>query len=105
MGPAGYITHESICILNDGNEDARCRLDIYFEDREPMLNIPFEVGAQRSLHLRLDKLKTPAGEEIPRDCCYSLRVSSSQPIVVQHSRLDVTQPNATLMTTMAFPVE
>lgn len=104
VGPSGYITHESVCILNDGDKPARCRLDVYFEDREPMLGIPFEVGARRSLHLRLDRLTTPDGEQIPRDTCYSLRVTSNQPIVVQHSRLDVTQPNATLMTTMAYPV-
>ncbi|HPT98300.1 MAG TPA: sensory rhodopsin transducer [Armatimonadota bacterium] len=105
VGPSGYVTHESVCILNDGDEPAQCTLDVYFEDRDPMLGIPFTVGAQRSLHLRLDKLKTPSGEEIPRDTCYSLRVTSDRNIVVQHSRLDVTQSNATLFTTMAFPVE
>jgi len=104
-GPSGYITHESVCILNDGDKAAHCTLDVYFEDREPMLGIPFDVGGQRSLHLRLDKLETPAGEPIPRDTCYSLRVISDRDIVVQHSRLDVTQPNATLMTTMGYPIE
>jgi hypothetical protein len=105
LAPTGYVTHESVCILNDGDEPAQCTLDVYFEDRDPILGIPFTVGAQRSLHLRLDKLKTPSGEEIPRDTCYSLRVTSDRNIVVQHSRLDVTQPNATLFTTMAFPAE
>lgn len=102
IGPSGYITHESVCVLNDGDKTAHCRLDVYFEDRDPMLNIPFEVGGRRSLHLRLDKLQTPSGEQIPRDTCYSLRVRSDRDIVVQHSRLDVTQPNATLMTTVAY---
>lgn len=104
IGPSGYISHESVCILNDGDQDARCTLDVYFEDREPMLGIPFVVGARRSLHLRLDKVRTADGEEIPRDTCYSLRVKSNRDIVVQHSRLDVTQPNETLMTTLAYPV-
>ena len=105
VGPSGYVTHESVCILNDGDEPAQCTLDVYFEDRDPMVDIPFAVGAQRSLHVRRHSLKTPSGEEVPRDTCYSLRVTSDRNIVVQHSRLDVTQSNATLFTTMAFPVE
>ncbi len=104
IGPSGYITHESVCILNDGSKPACCHLDVYFEDRDPFLDIAFEVGARRSLHFRLDKVKTPDGQEIPRDTCYSLRVRSDRNIVVQHSRLDVTQPNATLFTTVAYAV-
>lgn len=105
IGPSGYISHESICILNDGSQPAHCTLDIYFEDRDPIQGIPFEVGAQRSLHLRVDKIRIPSGEMIPRDTCYSMRVTSDRNIVVQHSRLDVTQPNATLFTTIAYPVD
>ncbi|MDH7568147.1 MAG: sensory rhodopsin transducer [Armatimonadota bacterium] len=102
VGPSGYVTHESVCVLNDGDKTAHCTLDVFFEDRDPILGIPFEVGPQRSLHLRLDRLKTPSGAEIPRDTCYSLRVTSDRNVVVQHSRLDVTQPNATLFTTIAY---
>lgn len=105
VGPSGYLSHESVCVLNDGDEPAHCTLDIFFEDRDPILGVAFEVGAQRSLHLRLDRLQTPDGKSlIPRDTCYSLRVRSDRNIVVQHSRLDVTQPNATLFTTIAYPV-
>lgn len=105
VGPLGYVSHESVCLLNDGDETAHCRLDIYFEDRDPIRDVPFEVGGERSLHLRLDKLTDGQGHPlIPRDTCYSLRIRSDRNVVVQHSRLDVTQPNEALFTTMGYPV-
>ena len=105
IGPTGYFSHESVCIVNDGDEDAHCELDVYFEDRDPIKGIPFTVGAERSLHLRLDQVKDHEGNLLPRDTCYSLRVRSDKNVVVQHSRLDTTQTNMTLFTTMAYPVE
>jgi len=106
VGPLGYISHESVCLLNDGTETAHCTLDIYFEDRDPIRGVPFEVGGERSLHLRLDQLTAADGSPlIPRDVPYSLRVTSDRKVVVQHSRLDVTQPNEALFTTIAWPAE
>ena len=103
-GPSGYFSHESVCILNDGPDAASCILNIYFEDSDPMQGIPFEVGAERSLHLRLDRVQDRDGQLLPRDRPYSLTVASSRNIVVQHSRLDTSQENLALFTTMAFPV-
>lgn len=106
VGPSGYVSHESVCILNDGTETAHCILDIYFEDRPPIKGIPFQVEGERSLHLRLDRLTDEQGNPlIPRDTPYSLRVSSDRNIVVQHSRLDVTQNNEALFSVIAYPVE
>jgi len=104
-GPSGSISHESACILNDGSARAHCELNLYFEDREPILGLPFEVGAKRSLHLRLDQVKDRQGDLLPRDLPYSLTITSDRNIVVQHSRLDCTQENLALFTTMGFPVE
>ncbi len=106
IGPLGFVSHESVCLLNDGTETAHCRLDIYFEDRDPIREIAFEVGGERSLHLRLDKLAAADGSPlIPRDVAYSLRVTGDRNVVVQHSRLDVTQPNEALFTCIAWPTE
>jgi len=105
VGPLGYVSHESVCLLNDGDETAHCQLDLYFEDRDPIKDVPFEVGGERSLHLRLDKLTDEHGEPlVPRDTAYSLRIRSDRNVVVQHSRLDVTQPNEALFTTLGYPV-
>ena len=104
-GPTGYFTHESVCILNDGDEPVDCVLDIYFEDRDPIDGIRFTVGAERSLHYRMDKATDHDGNLLPRDTPYSLRLATSAPVVVQHSRLDVTQPNMALFSVIAWPME
>ncbi len=98
-----YVGHDCLCVVNTGLEDADLRLDFYFEDREAVENVPARIGAKRSLHLRLDQ---PVGNfELPREVPYSLRLRSSVPVVAQYSRLDVTQPNATLMTSLGYALE
>ena len=32
--PGHYISHEAICVLNTGNQDASLTLTLYFEDRD-----------------------------------------------------------------------
>jgi hypothetical protein len=100
-----YQSHEAVCILNTSTQDAHVLLDIYFEDRAPIKDIAIVVGAERTFHVRLDKPEHIGGVTLPRDTPYAMRVRSAVPIVVQHSRLDTTQVNMTLMTTIAYPVE
>jgi hypothetical protein len=42
---------------------------------------------------------------IPRDTPYAILVESSEPIVVQYSRLDTSAVEMALMTTIAYPVD
>jgi hypothetical protein len=58
------------------------------------------VPAQRTLHLRFNDLKDP--EPVPRDTSYSSVIVSSEPIVVQHTRLDSRNPNIALLSTTAY---
>ena len=99
-----YQSHEAICVLNTGREAARIELDFYFEDREPIHDVPVIVDAGRTFHIRLDKPEHLGGVRLPLDVPYAIRVRSDVPVVVQHTRLDTTQPNLALMTTMAYPV-
>jgi len=96
------VSHEAVCILNAGDEDAHLELTVYFSDREPAGPYRVTVPARRTLHLRLNDLREP--EPIPVGKEYALVVRSDVPVVVQHSRLDTRQAENTLMTTMAFPV-
>jgi len=96
------VSHEAVCILNAGDEDAHLELTVYFSDREPAGPYRVKVPARRTLHLRLNDLREP--EPIPVGKEYALVVRSDVPVVVQHSRLDTRQAENTLMTTMAFPV-
>jgi hypothetical protein len=97
-----WESHESICILNVSDADAQIRLSLYFEDREAVENIPIVVKAKSNKHFRMDRPELLAGTKIPRDVPFGLAIESDVPIICQYSRLDVTQPNFTLMTTIPF---
>ena len=100
-----YVSHEAICVMNTGAEDAHIHITLLFEDREPMDGFYACCGARRTHHIRLDRLTDENGKSVPMGVPYAAVVESNQPIVVQYSRLDTTQVNETLMTTMAHPIE
>ncbi len=58
----------------------------------------------RTNHIRLDLIKNNEGKSIPMGVPYAAMVKSDQPIIVQYSRLDTTQAEIGLMTTMAHPL-
>lgn len=98
------VSHEAICVLNTGSENAHLRLNFYFEDQEPVKDVAVSVGAERTRHLRLDDPETLGGIVLPHGVPYAIRVVSDVPVTVQHSRLDTSQAALTLMTTIAHPV-
>jgi len=100
----GYWSHESLCIVNTGPKLARLSLNFYFEDRPPVENIRVTVGAERTWHIRFDKPEQLGGFRVPAGVPYALRVESNVPVVVQHSRLDTTQPNCAFLSVVAHPV-
>lgn len=94
--------HESLVILNTGDEPTRIRLSVFFTDQEPWcIELP-ELGARRVVCHRTNE---PLGEEkrrIPQGQ-YALVVESSQPVVAQLGRMDVRQPNLAYYTVMGYP--
>lgn len=111
MIPDGYmsdtrrgdlVSHEAICVLNLSGEDAHIRLTVYFEDDEPLGNFTAVCKNERTNHIRLDKIISADGRKIPKNTPYAVLVESDRPVVVQASRLDVTQPEYALMTTIAY---
>lgn len=94
------VSHEAACILNAGDHDAEIAITLFFEDREPVGPYRVTVRARRTLHLRFNDLTDP--EPVPRDTSYASLIESSQPIVVQHTRLDSRDPHIALMSTVAF---
>lgn len=99
------VSHESVCVLNTGSQDATIHLTLYFEDREPMEGFVARCGARRTHHIRLDRILDASGRPVPRGVPYAVAVESDVPVVVQHSRLDTSQEALALFTTMAFPAE
>jgi hypothetical protein len=112
--PEGYVpsestaptpeleSHETACLLNTGDEDARVEVTVYFEDREPAGPFRVTVPARRTYRFRFDQEDDP--EPIPKDTAYASVIRSDRPIVVQHTRLDSRQAENALLSTMAFPV-
>ncbi len=96
-------SHESTCVLNLGPRPAIVRLTAYFEDRDPLAGFRVVCPAHRTVHIRIDRLRNNKDQKIPTAVPFALKVESSANIVVQHTRLDSTQPALALMTTMAFP--
>lgn len=94
------ISHETVCILNAGDEPAQVGITLFFADRDPAGPYRLEVPARRTRHIRFNDLDDP--EPVPRDTDYASVIESSVPIVVQHTRLDSRQAENALLTTIAF---
>jgi hypothetical protein len=95
-----FTSHETACMLNAGDRDARVEITAYFKDREPVGPYRVVVPARRTLHLRFNDLTDP--EPIPRGTDYASLIVSDVPIVVQHTRLDSRQAANALLTTIAY---
>ena len=101
----GMRSHESVCVLNLSDRSAKVKITVYFEDREPLTGLEAECPAQRTKHVRMEQIKTSSGEMIPLAKPMALMVESDVEVVVQHTRLDTTQPAMAVMTTMAYPLK
>lgn len=97
-----YVSHEAVCVLNLSGEDAVVKITVYFEDREPIGDFTAICKNERTNHIRLDKIKNKDGIGIPREVPYALLIESNVPVVCQHSRMDVSTSDMTLMTTIAY---
>ncbi|QTH41112.1 hypothetical protein J4772_26675 [Cohnella sp. LGH] len=94
--------HESVIVLNLGNDEANVRFTLYFTDREPVREIEVKVEGERVRCLRLDNPDDMNGYVVPREEQYALKVESDTPVVVQYGRLDTRQDNMAFYTTMGF---
>jgi hypothetical protein len=88
-----YEGHECIMILNCNDKDANVLVDIYFEDRDPVEDIPLKVKAKRIFAFRTGDRDLLGGVELKVNQQYSLRIRSDIEVVVQYGRCDVVQPN------------
>ena len=95
-----FVSHETACILNTGDQPAEIEITIYFADREPVGPYRVTVDPRRTKHLRFNDLTDP--EPVPRDTDYANVIRSSVPVVVQHTRLDSRQAELALLTTIAW---
>ena len=85
--------HEALMLLNVNENPAQVKVDFYFEDRDPVKDIPVKIGSERVVCLHIDQPDDLNGFKIPTLTQYSIRVRSDIPIIVQFGRLDTTQTN------------
>ena len=90
---AGFEGHEAIMILNCGDRPARVLMDVYFEDRDPILEVELSVPARRIKCFRMDHPQEIGGVQIKRLQQYALRFRSDVEVVVQYGRMDIAQDN------------
>lgn len=98
---AEYLGHESVMILNTNDRDAHVQISVYFEDRDPVENIPYMVPAKRIRCFKTDDKETLGGLEIGVGVQYSMEIKSDVGVIVQYGRLDVQQSNMAYMALMA----
>lgn len=96
-------SHETLCLLNAGPAAARVELWFYFADREPHGPLVVDVAARRIRHLVVNDADLP--EPIPHGVDYAVVIRSTEPIVVQHTRMDTRQEANSMMSTIAFGAE
>jgi hypothetical protein len=96
-----FESHETACILNANDREAKVRITLYFADREPVGPYTIRIPPRRTRHVRFNDLQDPA--PVPRDTDYSSVIESDVPVVVQHTRLDSRQAALALLSTIAFP--
>ncbi len=100
-----FSSHEAICVLNPGKQDAEILITLYFEDRDKMEGFKAICKAERTNHIRMDQIRNSEGAGVPVGVAYAMMVESNTEIIVQYSRMDTTQAEMALMTTMAYPVK
>jgi hypothetical protein len=93
-------SHETACMLNANDRDARVEITIFYADRDPVGPYRVTVPARRTLHMRFNELRDP--EPIAADTDYASVIESDVPIVVQHTRLDSREEALALLTTVAW---
>lgn len=113
--PEGYIpeestgphpemeSHETLCVLNAGEEEATIEVTVYFTDRDPAGPYRWIVPGERTRHLRFNEFQDP--EPIPKGTPFASLIESDVPVVCQHTRLDSRQAENALLSTIAHPGE
>lgn len=99
-----YESHESICILNTNDSDCYVNVVLYFEDREPK-SFCCTCPALRTRHIRMDRVVFEDGSTVPRGVPYASKIECSVPVAIQYTRVDTTQPENSIMTTIAYQIK
>jgi len=99
-----FPSHEAVCVINTSDTDAVISFTLLFEDQDKVEGFTSSCPAGRTHHIRMDKLRNADGNGVPQDKSYAIIVESNVNIVAQYSRMDTSQSEMALMTTIAYGV-
>ena len=99
-----YLSHEGICVVNASDVDCEIDIEFLYADRDPICGYKAVCPAKRTNHIRTDEIIVN-GEHLPKGVGYAAVLRCSVPVVVQYTRVDTTQSELSLMTTMAYGVD
>ncbi|MBU3876646.1 hypothetical protein HGO97_012610 [Faecalicatena sp. AGMB00832] len=79
--------HEALMVVNSGEKDAKIRLDLLFDSKDPKEGILLHVPAKRVICFRMDE---PLGEEQYQigPGQFAVVLNSNVPVVAVYGRLD-----------------
>lgn len=95
-----YESHEAICLLNITDIDAEVKMTLYFEDTDKIDGFAVSVPAEKTLHVRMDKIKNKDGLGVPPNKPYAVLLKSNVPLSVQYTRVDSSQKELTIASTL-----
>ena len=98
-GPFPLKGHESVIILNMNEQAVDVKMTLYFTDKDPVVDIPVVVEANRVRCLRMDDPSDLAGFVLERDTQYAIKLECSLPVVAQYGRLDTREQPLSFYTT------
>ncbi len=101
-GDPNYVGHECIMILNTSTQDANCKINVYFADREPVLGLTYIAKAQRINAFYTDDKDVFKNVELGEGVQYSLEIMSDQDVIVQYGRMDVNQKNLAYIALLGY---
>lgn len=100
-----FPSHEAICAVNTSDRDAKLKITLFFEDENELGGFTAFCPTRRTNHIRMDKLISSTSKPVPIDKPYAMLIESDTEIVIQYSRMDTSQAEMALMTTMAYPID
>ena len=101
-GPFPLKGHESVIILNMNEQAVDVKMTLYFTDKDPVVDIPVVVEANRVRCLRMDDPSDLAGFVLERDTQYAIKLECSLPVVAQYGRLDTREQPLSFYTTPGY---
>ena len=91
--------HETLFLLNAGDEAAKVALSVYFADHEPIGPFVYTVGPGRTVHVSLEELDAP---RIPRGKHFATLIESDKAIVVLATRRRRSEADGAPLSKIAF---